>query len=194
MPSPASCRWAPSSDDAIVTGLFPGLPFLKDMRLLSLSLLALAAFFAAPLLHAAPAPVWDLKDLGGKSVKLSDFKGKVVILDFWATWCPPCREEIPNFVALQNQYKGQGLVIVGISLDQGGPGIVSSFVQAQKINYPIVMGDENVSTQYGDIQAIPTTFIIDPQGNIVGKHEGFTEKSVFEDEVKKLLPASTAAN
>lgn len=149
---------------------------------------------AASLLHAAPAPAWDLKNLDGKSVKLSDFKGKVVILDFWATWCPPCREEIPNFVELQSKYKDQGLVVIGISLDQGGPGVVSSFAKAQKINYPIVMGDEAVSTQYGDIQAIPTTFIIDPNGNIVERHEGFTDKSVFEDAIKKLLPPVATGN
>jgi peroxiredoxin len=145
-------------------------------------------------LRASPAPNWDLKDLNGKSVKLSDFKGKVVILDFWATWCPPCRAEIPNFIDLQTQYKDKGLVIVGISLDQGGPGVVSAFVQAQKINYPIVMGDEGVSTAYGNIQAIPTTFIIDTNGNIVGRHEGYTEKSAFESEIQKLLPTATASN
>ena len=146
------------------------------------------------MLRADPAPNWDLKDLSGKSVKLSDFKGKVVVLDFWATWCPPCRAEIPNFVDLEAKYKDKGLAIVGISLDQGGPGVVASFVKAQKINYPIVMGDDNVSHLYGDIQAIPTTFIIDPKGNIVGSHQGFTEKSVFEDEIKKLLPVPAVAS
>jgi peroxiredoxin len=164
--------------------------FLSSVLFLGL----IALLQTACALKAGPAPGWDLKDLSGKSVKLSDFKGKVVILDFWATWCPPCRAEIPNFVALQTQYKDKGLVIVGISLDQGGPEVVSSFVKTQKINYPIVMGDEGVATAYGNIQAIPTTFVIDTNGNIVGRHEGFTEKSTFESEIQKLLPTATASN
>jgi thiol-disulfide isomerase/thioredoxin len=160
--------------------------------ILFLGLLALLPTACAP--KAGPAPGWELKNLDGKSVRLSDFKGKVVILDFWATWCPPCREEIPHFVELQTKYKDKGLVVVGISLDEGGPAVVSSFVAAQKINYPIVMGNETVSTAYGNIQAIPTTFVIDPNGDIVGRHEGFTEESVFESEIQKLLPTATASN
>ena len=88
-----------------------------------------------------------------------------MILDFWATWCPPCREEIPNFIDLQKQYGDQGLQVIGISLDQVKPPEVASFVKAQGINYPIVMGSEAVASQYGDIQAIPTTFVIDQKGN-----------------------------
>jgi peroxiredoxin len=140
------------------------------------------------------APDWNLKDLDGKTVKLSDFKGKVVILDFWATWCPPCRAEIPDFVALENQYKSKGLAIIGVSLDQGGSGVVSAFAKAQKMNYTVVMGDENVAQAYGDIQAIPTTFIIDPKGNIVTAHQGETAKSVFEADIQKLLPTAVASS
>lgn len=159
-------------------------------RLLSLFVLTFTAFIGATaVLRAGPAADWNLKNLDGKSVKLSDFKGKVVILDFWATWCPPCREEIPGFIELQKQYGDKGLTVIGISLDQGGSEVVSAFVKAEKINYPIVLGDEAVAHNYGDIQAIPTTFIIDPNGNIVGAHQGATDKSVFEDEIKKLLPA-----
>jgi peroxiredoxin len=135
----------------------------------------------------APAPAWQLNDLNGKPVQLSDFKGKVVILDFWATWCPPCRGEIPDFVALQNEYKDKGLVVVGVSVDQGGPGVVSAFAKAQGMNYPVVMGDDAVTAAYGDIQMIPTTFVIDRTGKVAAQHIGGTEKGVFEDEIKKLL-------
>jgi thiol-disulfide isomerase/thioredoxin len=107
----------------------------------------LLAFASQIPLFGAAAPAWELKDLNGNAVKLSDFKGKVVILDFWATWCPPCRAEIPHFVELQDKYGKQGLVIVGISLDEGGPGVVSSFVKANKINYPIVMGNLDIAQQ-----------------------------------------------
>ena len=159
-----------------------------------LTLLTISMVSTACALKAEPAPAFDLQDLNGKSVKLSDFKGKVVILDFWATWCPPCRAEIPHFVELQNEYRDKGLVVVGVSLDQGGPGVVSSFVKQQGINYPIVMGDDSVTSKYGDIQAIPTTFVIDSNGNIVGKHEGFTDKGVFVKEISPLLTQATAAN
>ncbi len=165
------------------------------MRTLLSSLLIPAVLLAASLTSSAePAPAWKLTDLNGKTVQLSDFKGKVVILDFWATWCGPCRAEIPDFVALQDQYRDKGLVVVGISLDQDGAKVVAPFAKHYKINYPIVLGDDNVASQYGNIQAIPTTFIIDSNGNIVGSHEGVTEKSVFEAEIKKLLPMATASN
>jgi cytochrome c biogenesis protein CcmG/thiol:disulfide interchange protein DsbE len=142
---------------------------------------------AEPLDPGAQAPAWKLQDLDGKTVQLSDFKGKVVVLDFWATWCPPCREEIPDFIALQKQYKNKGLVVVGVSLDQGGPGVVSSFAKTEGMNYPVVMGNDDVATQYGDIQAIPTTFVIDRSGKVVAKHVGGTDKDTFEGEIKKAL-------
>jgi peroxiredoxin len=134
-----------------------------------------------------PAPAWQLQDLNGKTVQLSDFKGKVVILDFWTTWCPPCRAELPDFVALQKQYADKGVVIVGVSLDQGGPGVVSSFVKSHGIDYRIVIGNDNVATAYGNIQAIPTTFVIDRKGVIAAKHEGQTDKATFEQDIGKLL-------
>jgi cytochrome c biogenesis protein CcmG/thiol:disulfide interchange protein DsbE len=152
-----------------------------------LFVLGAGTVFAAPLDPGAMAPDWKLQNLDGKTVQLSDFKGKVVVLDFWATWCPPCRAEIPDFIALQNQYKDKGLVVIGVSLDQGGPGVVSSFAKTQGMNYSVVMGTDDVAAQYGDIQAIPTTFVIDRSGKVVAKHEGETDKGTFEDEIKKLL-------
>jgi cytochrome c biogenesis protein CcmG/thiol:disulfide interchange protein DsbE len=151
-----------------------------------LFVLGAGTVLAAPLDPGADAPDWKLQGLDGKAVQLSDFKGKVVVLDFWATWCPPCRAEIPSFIALQNQYRDKGLVVVGVSLDDG-PGVVSSFAKAQGMNYPIVMGNDNVAAQYGDIQAIPTTFVIDRTGKVVAKHEGGTDKDTFEGEIKKAL-------
>ena len=140
----------------------------------------------SPLLAAA-APAWNLKDVKGNSVKLSDFKGKVVILDFWATWCPPCQAEIPHFIGLQEKYGKQGLVVVGVSVDEGGPDVVSSFVTANKINYPIVLGNLDVAQLYDATEGIPTTFVIDRTGNIVAKHLGFTDSEVFEKEIKSVL-------
>ena len=139
------------------------------------------------------APAWELKDLEGKPVKLSDFKGKVVLLTFWATWCPPCRAEIPDLIAMQNQYKDQGLVVVGISMDEAGAAAVKSFATRNKINYPIVMGDEKTAEAYGNIEVIPSTFYIDRAGNVAGVHTGGAEKATFEASVKPLL-AKSAAN
>ena len=133
------------------------------------------------------APEWQLKDLDGKPVKLSDFKGKVVILNFWATWCPPCRKEIPTFVSLQKQYADKGLVIVGVSLDEKGPGVVKPFVAKMGINYPVVMGDPKTAADYGGIAVVPTTFVIDRNGKVAAEHQGDAERATFEAEIKPLL-------
>ena len=133
------------------------------------------------------APAWQLKDLDGNTVKLSDFKGKVVILDFWATWCPPCRKEIPGFIALQKKYADKGVTVVGVSLDEGGAAAVKSFAKQNGMNYPVVLGDQNIAMAYGGIQSIPTTFVIDKDGNVAAVHEGYSEPSEFEADLKKLL-------
>ena len=123
----------------------------------------------------------------GKPVKLSDFKGKVVILDFWATWCPPCRTEIPGFVAIQKKYADKDFTVVGVSLDEQGPSVVKSFIHSFGMNYPVVMGDQKVVVDYGGIEAIPTTFVIDRQGNIVATFQGLTDPDTFEAVIDPLL-------
>ncbi|MCP4256903.1 MAG: TlpA family protein disulfide reductase [Planctomycetes bacterium] len=135
-----------------------------------------------------PAPAFALQDLNGKSVSLADFRGKVVILNFWATWCPPCIREIPDFIELYDQYKDKGFEMMGISLDQAGISVVKSFAQKVKINYPVMMTDGRVDKTYGGITSIPTTFLIDTTGNIIKKYIGFNEKAVFEADIKALLP------
>jgi cytochrome c biogenesis protein CcmG, thiol:disulfide interchange protein DsbE len=133
------------------------------------------------------APDFTLKDLSGEDFSLSATNGKVVILDFWATWCPPCRMEIPHFEALYKEYKGRGLEIVGIALDQGGASDVIPFVKTNDVTYPIVIGNNDVAAAYGGIRGIPTTFILDRSGAIVEKFVGYREKEVFEEAIKKLL-------
>ena len=133
------------------------------------------------------APGWQLPNLEGKTVRLSDFKGKVVVLNFWATWCPPCREEIPDLIALQKKYADKGVVVLGISMDGGGPAQVAKFAKAKGINYPIFMGDQRTAAAYGGIEAIPTTFIIDRKGNVVGGVEGATDRADFEARIKPAL-------
>lgn len=135
--------------------------------------------------NSASAPGFTLTDLHGSNVSLSDFRGKVVILDFWATWCPPCKREIPDFITLQSQYGPRGLQIVGIALDE--PGKVREFALANGMNYPVLMGTDNVAALYGGIEGIPTTFIVDRNGNIMNRFVGFTSKEEFEAEINKLL-------
>ncbi len=145
---------------------------------------ARAADVSAP---SKAAPAWELKDVDGKTVKASDFDGKVVILDFWATWCPPCKAEIPGFVELQKQYGDKGLVVIGVSLDEQGPAVVKPFMKQFEMNYPVVMGDAKIVQAYGGIEGIPTTFIIDRSGNIVAGHVGYVAKETFEKEITPLL-------
>src|ERR1700730_8520319 len=131
------------------------------------------------------APPFLLRDINGKIVSTADFKGKVVILNFWATWCPPCREEIPELVQLQAKYKDR-LLVVGASEDDDGPQKVQQFAQQHGMNYPIVMATRELIDNYGGVPALPTSFLIDPQGRVMMKHTGLYEYEVYEREVRAL--------
>jgi peroxiredoxin len=137
---------------------------------------------------AAPAPAWKLQDVNGKTISSADFKGKVVVLDFWATWCPPCRAEIPGFVELQKQYGKDGVVVIGASVESSDEIVaVRKFAEKFGINYPVGVADQDSVRAFGGVDAIPTTFIIDREGRIVSRHLGFTEKADLEKEIKPLL-------
>jgi thiol-disulfide isomerase/thioredoxin len=145
---------------------------------------------SAPVADAAASskmPAWILQDVDGKTVKSSDFAGKVVILDFWATWCPPCKAEIPGFIDIQKKYGDKGVAVVGVSLDQEGPTAVKPFMKQLGMNYPIVMGDDKIVQDFSGIEGIPTTFIIDRSGNVVSKHVGYGDEEAFETEIKPLI-------
>jgi thiol-disulfide isomerase/thioredoxin len=131
------------------------------------------------------APPFLLRDINGKIVSTADWKGKVVILNFWATWCPPCREEIPELVQLQAKYKDT-LEIVGVSEDDDGLDKVVKFAQQHGMNYPIVMATPELIADYGGVPALPTSFLIDPQGRVMQKHTGLYEYEVYEREVRAL--------
>jgi len=140
---------------------------------------------------AKPAPQFTLKDVNGKVVSLSDFSGKVIILDFWATWCGPCVREIPTFIQLQNEYENKGLMVVGISLDDHRTvARLPAFVREKGINYPILYGSAQVVATYGGITSIPTTFIIDRDGCIVKKVVGMHSKAQFESYIGPLIEES----
>lgn len=132
------------------------------------------------------APRFKLLDTQGKWVTLSDFKDKVIILNFWATWCAPCREEIPGFVKLQERY-ADDVVIIGISMDQDGHSMVPRFMERYGMNYPVLYGDSEVSWAYGGITGIPMTFVIDRNLIIQRVYIGYRPESVFERDIQTLI-------
>ena len=143
------------------------------------------------------APDFSLESLDGKSVRLSDLRGKAVLLNFWATWCGPCKIEMPWFVELQNQYGAQGLQIIGVAMDDASKEDIAKFAKDMGVNYPILIGKESIGDQYGGIPALPETFFIGRDGKMVDKIIGLKGKSEIEDAVKKALntqPASSQAS
>lgn len=132
------------------------------------------------------APDFSLPELNAGQLRLSSYRGKVVLLDFWATWCDPCREEIPHFVDLQNKYGGRGLQIIGVSMDDG-PEPVRDFCRRFRMNYPVAMGDAKIGELYGGVLGLPVAFVIGRDGRIYAKHTGPTDISVFEKEIMNLL-------
>jgi cytochrome c biogenesis protein CcmG/thiol:disulfide interchange protein DsbE len=139
----------------------------------------------------APAPEFELKSLDGRTVRLSDYRGKAVLLNFWATWCSPCKIEMPWFDELQNKYRAQGLEVIGIAMDDAGEETVAKFVKDLGVNYTILMGKEALGEAYGGVLGLPTTFYIDRQGRIVDQVVGLVSHSDIEDNIKKALGSGT---
>ena len=137
--------------------------------------------------HNVPAPDFELATLDGQRVKLSDFRGQAVLLNFWATWCPPCKIEMPWFVDLQKQYGKDGLVVLGVAMDDTESVKIAQFAHEMGVNYPVLLGTDQVSDDYGDVRSLPTTFYIDRNGNIVSKSVGLLDRAEIEDDVKKAL-------
>ena len=132
------------------------------------------------------APDFTLPQLDGQPLRLSSYRGKVVLLDFWATWCVPCREEIPHFVELQEKYRTSGLQIIGVSLDDG-PEPVRTFYQQFHLNYPVVMGTAKTGELYGGVLGLPIAFVLDEEGRIRAKHIGATSPATIEKEITQFL-------
>ena len=135
------------------------------------------------------APEFALKDSDGKLVHLSDYRGKVVLLDFWATWCGPCKVEIPWFMDMQRKNKDRGFEVLGVSMDDEGWEVVRPFLADLQVNYRVVIGNDTLAQLYGGVDALPTTFLIDRAGKIAAVHEGLASKKDFEDGIEELLQA-----
>ena len=139
-----------------------------------------------------PAPDFKVKDLDGKDLSLEAAKGKVVLLNFWATWCGPCRAEIPSLIELQNRYKDR-LQIIGMVVDDDDENAIREFVKSEAINYPVALTTDQVRFAYGGIAALPTVFVINTGGRVVQKHVGLFNPALYETEVRALLDLPVAA-
>jgi len=147
---------------------------------------AQSAFTSTSLLHKQ-APKFARTDLNHKRVDLKAYRGKVVMLNFWATWCAPCQVEIPTFVVWQKKYSGQGLQIIGISMDDD-PALVRAAYRKLNLNYPVAMGDVKIGDLYGGVLGLPITFLIDRHGEIQAEFQGETDLNKIEAQLQSLLP------
>ena len=135
-----------------------------------------------------PAADFTLRDANGTAVKLSDYRGKVVLLNFWATWCGPCTLEIPWFIEFEQQYKTQGFAVIGVSMDEEGWNAIKPYMTAHKMNYRVLLGDDSVSQLYGGVDSLPTTFLIDRKGRVAfPPHIGLAGKNEYLKEIQGLL-------
>lgn len=133
------------------------------------------------------APDFTLPDSTGSPIKLSAYKGKVVLLDFWATWCTGCKVEIPWYVEFQNKYGKDGLTAIGVSMDDDGWKSVKPFLEEHKLNYPVVIANQDLANRYGGLPSLPMTLLIDRNGKIAESHAGMVDKDAFENKIKALL-------
>jgi len=148
----------------------------------------------ALIMKASPAPDFTLESLDGKNLRLSDLRGKAVLLNFWATWCGPCKIETPWLVELQNQYGAQGLQVIGVAMDDSGKDDIAKFAKDMGVNYPVLLGKEAVGDAYGGVPALPESFFIGRDGKIVDKIIGLKGKGEIEDSIKKALDTQVSAS
>ena len=141
-----------------------------------------------------PAPDFILRDANGVALRLSDFKGKVVVLNFWATWCGPCKIEIPWFIEFETIYKNRGFAVLGVSMDDDGWQAVKPFLREKAVNYRVLLGDDPVARAYGSVESLPTTFLIDREGRIAAEHVGLAGKSTYEGQILGLLNSGKQAD
>jgi cytochrome c biogenesis protein CcmG/thiol:disulfide interchange protein DsbE len=158
----------------------------------SFALLTLALWLGGcgPAIPQAPVrelPDLVLQNLEGRDVPLRSFRGKILLVDFWATWCGPCEESIPHLIKLQERYRARGLQVLGIALDVDGARVVAPFVKKHGMNYPVLLGDEATTRAFGGILGVPTSFLFDREGKVVKRFVGVVDHQAYEAVIRKLL-------
>jgi thiol-disulfide isomerase/thioredoxin len=143
-------------------------------------------------LMGSTAPDFTLDSVDGKSVKLSSLRGKAVLLNFWATYCGPCKIEMPWFVEMQKEYGPQGFQIIGVAMDDASKEDIAQFAKDMGVNYPILLGKEAVGLSYGGVNVLPTTFFLDRNGKVIAREFGLQSRSIFEDHIKEALGSERA--
>lgn len=161
---------------------------LKSFLVVLAALAGLCSGTASAMKVGDVAPDFTRGDLGGKEVRLSSYRGKLVLLNFWATWCPPCREEMPVFSRWQKDLQARGLQVIGVSMDDDGSE-VRKFLAQYPVTYPIVMGDARFAEKFGGVLGLPLTYLIDAQGRVVARYQGEADLAKMDAKVKELLGA-----
>ena len=146
------------------------------------------SLYASAASSATKMPSFNLENvITGKYVDSSEFEGKSLLITFFATWCPPCIDEIPNLIELQKKYEGRQFSVVGLSVDQGGKKVVQRLIEKKKINYPVMMADNAVTRDFGGVYGIPTSFLVNSRGNVVKQYTGYVPHSVLLRDVKQVI-------
>ncbi|MEW6594422.1 MAG: TlpA disulfide reductase family protein [Thermodesulfobacteriota bacterium] len=160
---------------------------IRRRSLIALFLLAVT-LLAGTAVAATPMPRFVLPSVtDGRALDSNTLKGKVLLINFWATWCPPCRKEIPSLIELQNKYGAKGFSVIGISTDQGGSSLVAKFAQKMNINYPVVLSDSDTPRNFGNILGIPTTFLVDRSGNVRKRYDGYVDHETLERDLLQIM-------
>ena len=159
--------------------------FVKKILPMLLGVLLLGGTLAGA---AVPMPEFSLSSaVDGKTVHSDSFKGKVLLVTFFATWCPPCRQEIPTLIQLHKDLGPKGFSVLGLSVDEGGGGIVAKLIEQEKINYPVLMSDSSTPNKFGGVAGIPTSFLVNRKGNVVKRYPGFVPHKLLQRDIEALL-------
>ncbi len=144
----------------------------------------------APALAATVKKLPDFSEetvMGQGKIDSASLHGQVVLVNFWATWCPPCRKEIPSLIEMQDKYRARGFTILGISMDEGGRKVVAKFLEKLGVNYPVIIGSTSLARGFGGVMGVPATFLVDREGNLVKRYDGYVSEKILSGEIEKLL-------